>query len=227
MKTKIYSLLLAIIASTGTILASITQVGGIWYDFNSTMRTASVTYRGSSYDFYSNEYSGSVIIPASVIYNNVTYSVTKIGDDAFNGCTSLKSVTIPSSVTRIGMRAFSGCSNLTDITCLASNPPTCYASFPYITNKSFPVYVLKGSLNAYKTADEWKDFTNYQSTTDDQYACSSTSMTITFITVNPISRWEQSYDGGNTWANIAYKKLPIYGRKSCSRNRYVSSFKLR
>ena len=41
--------------------------------------------------------------------------VTTIGENAFNGCTSLTSVTIPKSVTSIVPGAFSGCSGLTSI----------------------------------------------------------------------------------------------------------------
>ena len=42
--------------------------------------------------------------------------VTEIGYDAFYGCDSLTSITIPNSITSIGNWAFSGCSSLTSIT---------------------------------------------------------------------------------------------------------------
>ena len=43
-------------------------------------------------------------------------SVTSIGDSAFDGCSSLTSITIPASVTSIGDSAFAHCSSLTSIT---------------------------------------------------------------------------------------------------------------
>ncbi len=43
-------------------------------------------------------------------------SVTNIKNGAFNGCTSLETITIPDSVTEIGAWAFSGCKNLSSVT---------------------------------------------------------------------------------------------------------------
>ncbi len=92
------------------------EVDGIYYDITSSSdNTAAVTFRGSSYNSYSNEYSGSVIIPSSVEYNGKTYAVTFIGHDAFRYCASLASVVIPNSVTSIGNDAFYYCSSLTSV----------------------------------------------------------------------------------------------------------------
>ena len=65
-----------------------------------------VTYRGSSYNSHDNEYSGNVVIPETVTYNDKTYSVTSIEDRAFSHCTGLTSVNIPNSVTIVLETAF-------------------------------------------------------------------------------------------------------------------------
>ena len=116
MKKRIFSLVLAVVASMGTMFASDTQVNGIWYNFDSSTHTATVTYQGSSYNSYSGEYTGSVVIPASVTYNNEEYSVISIGYRAFYNCKNLTSVTIPNSVTDIRGDAFSYCSSLSSVT---------------------------------------------------------------------------------------------------------------
>ena len=116
MKQKLFTFFLALVASASAIYASNTQVDGIWYDFDNSTKTASVTYRGNNVDSYKNEYSGSVTIPEMVTYNGTTYSVTSIGDRAFASCSSLTSITIPNSITTIGEYVFYKCSNLTSIT---------------------------------------------------------------------------------------------------------------
>ncbi len=60
-------------------------------------------------------YWGDVVIPATVDYEDETYPVTGIGENAFYSCHDLRNVTIPGSVTSIGYQAFMFCGNLTSI----------------------------------------------------------------------------------------------------------------
>lgn len=60
-------------------------------------------------------YVGDISIPASITYNDVTYRVSSIGDQAFYSCRNLTSVQLPSSITSIGDEAFYSCEKLTSI----------------------------------------------------------------------------------------------------------------
>ena len=118
--TKLFRAILAIAIMLCVALPTFAhdfEVNGIYYNYlDKTAKTVAVTYKGSSYNSYSNEYTGAVSIPSSVTYNSTTYSVTSIGDGAFSKCTGLTSVSIPNSVTSIDDRAFKGCSGLTSVT---------------------------------------------------------------------------------------------------------------
>lgn len=62
------------------------------------------------------KYIGNIIIPATVTHEGEEYTVNKIADYAFSGCTGLTSITIPNSLTSIGGYAFRGCSGLSSFT---------------------------------------------------------------------------------------------------------------
>lgn len=87
---------------------SIYAFNNVLYLYNIGSGVASVNPSGGA--------SGNVTILSSFTVNSVTYNVTSIGGSAFQNCTNLTSVAIPSSVTSIGDAAFWGCSNLTSVT---------------------------------------------------------------------------------------------------------------
>ncbi|MBD5359371.1 MAG: leucine-rich repeat domain-containing protein [Bacteroides sp.] len=113
-------------------------------------------------------------------------SITEIGYSAFEGCKSLTTITIPNKVTLIRSHAFEGCSALSSVTLgeslktidnksfdqcanivrfisLSQTPPTAAADF--ISNVIYlnaTLFVPQGYVNAYKNADNWRNFTNIQ-----------------------------------------------------------------
>ena len=86
-------------------------------------------------------------------------SVTSIGDEAFWYCTSLTSVTIGNSVTSIG-KAFYVCDSLKEVYCKPTTPPA-GDSYMFNNNASgLKIYVPTASVNAYKSAEYWKDYSS-------------------------------------------------------------------
>ena len=126
MKRHLHNSLRALFLSLAVLLslpmlAEKVEIDGIWYNLESEGKQAEVTYKGSS-SYQYDEYFGVVVIPASVVYNGTTYSVTSIEQYAFQYCSGLTSVTIPNSVTSIGYFAFSDCDSLTTIKIDENNP---------------------------------------------------------------------------------------------------------
>ena len=114
----VLALLLALFLGMGTAYAydfSVVVSGKTFY-FNlidATHHYVEVTYPGT----YSNPYggftkpTGNISIPDGFYSGSTLYTVTKIGDMAFYGCSGLTgSLTIPSTVNSIGVDAFYNCS---------------------------------------------------------------------------------------------------------------------
>ena len=180
MKQKLFTLLLAVAASVGTMFAwdyERVQIGDLYYNLDATNQTAEVTSQNSSAPYWSTTIT-TANIPSSVTYNSVSYTVTSIGKYAFRGCTGLTSVTIGNSVTIIGSFAFFACTGLTSVTignsvtiiggfafynCTglisvtieAETPPT-LDSYAFDNTNNSPIYVPCGTIDAYTSA--WPEY---------------------------------------------------------------------
>ena len=111
MKVRFVSLLVVLLTTTA-LWAYDFKMGDLCYTITHT--TEPYTVEVSNNDNYSNL--TIVAIPNTVTFNDITFSVTGIGYEAFSWCGGITSVTIPNSVTSIGNSAFYGCTGLTSIT---------------------------------------------------------------------------------------------------------------
>ena len=94
--------------ASSTVFAEEVEINGLWYNLSETTAEV-IQYKNNI------KYSGDIVIPTTVSYNDKEYSVTSIGEEAFYSCVDLTSVTIPNSVSNIGQSAFGDRTGLTDI----------------------------------------------------------------------------------------------------------------
>ena len=99
------------------------EVNGIWYELNSADHTATVVVNPSNHGFHYYEaeadlyyYKGDVVVPSSVTWQSVSYTVTAIGAHAFSYCQQMTSIQLPVTITKVGDQAFDRCHSLKEIT---------------------------------------------------------------------------------------------------------------
>ena len=143
-----------------TIPNSVTTIGGWAFSICSSL--TSVTIPNSVTTIGDNAFMGCSSLTSVTIPN----SVTTIGSEAFSDCTNLQKVNIGNSVKTIGEFAFNKCTNITQISSEAVVPPTCESGvFFYINTSKCKLIVPKNSLDAYKQAYQWEDFSLIEGST--------------------------------------------------------------
>ena len=103
-----------------------------------TDTTVEVTYG----QWHFNTYVGDIVVPETVTYEGVTYTVTAIGEIAFGGCEGqLNSVIVPNTVTIIGESAFASSPHLSLVilpNSIESFGPGAFASCYGLTSLRLP-----------------------------------------------------------------------------------------
>ncbi len=107
---KIIFILCTLCFAVSVLAATRFEVDGIRYEVTGN-NTVEVTSGSCPTRLY-----GDVVIPETVTYDSIVYTVTSIGSFAFDDCFFLTSITIPNSVTSIKSFAFYSCSKLTSLT---------------------------------------------------------------------------------------------------------------
>ena len=144
MKQTLLSLLMMLLPLMAH--AEAVEIDGIYYNLITKVKTAEVT-KNPSY------YRDNVVIPSNVVYNDVIYSVTSIGQGAFAWCSILTSVTIPNSITAIGGCAFQYCSGLTSVTIpnsITSIGGSAFQGCSGLTSVTIPNSVTAIGVNAFQ-----------------------------------------------------------------------------
>lgn len=118
-------------------------------------RLENITIPNNVIELGNSAFQGCTNLTTATISNNIT----KIGNTTFSGCSNLKQIVIPSNVSFIGSSAFSNCNKLIAIYCTPTNPPTLDGNTVFNSIAFDAVfYVPQVSVDAYKTADEWKNY---------------------------------------------------------------------
>ena len=88
-----------------------------------------------------NDYSGDIVIPETVTYNNITYKITSLERGCFEGCWLLTSINLSSSITSLESGCFEGCWSLTSInlpSSITSLGDDCFSDCSSLTSINLP-----------------------------------------------------------------------------------------
>ena len=143
MKQTILSILLMLLPMVAS--ADVVEIDGIWYNLVTKGNVAEVT-GNPSMGYFEGSYEGEITIPNKIKSEGVDYSVTKIGDNAFQYSKRLISVIIPNGVTSIGNRAFWSCSALTSVT--IPNSVTSIGDFAFAECKYLSSITIPNSVTS-------------------------------------------------------------------------------
>lgn len=105
----------------------------------------------------SSEKTTKVSIPKTVKYGGKTYKVTSIADNALKNKTKVTSVTIGANVTKIGKNAFYGCSKLKTITIKSTKLESVGKQALKGINSKATIKVPESKLKSYKTLLKGKE----------------------------------------------------------------------
>lgn len=135
---------------------NISVVEGIWY----TIYNDDLTARVAMPDNMESNYTDTVIIPQTIVFQGDSLTVTGLGRNCFMS-SNIKSLDLPISVTHIDKHALYSCNNLNTVTIRNQQPPTVDVS-PVDGNTVYfgniTLRVPRGSLEAYQSAPYWNQF---------------------------------------------------------------------
>ena len=124
-------------------------INGMIFEYDQS-NSESVILAGVSGDLADN-----LEIPSSVTIEGKDYTVTRIGEKAF-ATRQMQSVTIPASVWGIGDNAFDDCYELTSVTICATAVPILGEDVFRLTPAK--IYVYSYLVDSYKNAEHWSKY---------------------------------------------------------------------
>lgn len=210
---KLAMVALLLISALTSVSAYDFEVDGIYY---SVVSDSDLTCKVTSGDI---KYTGDVVIPSTVTYENRTLTVTSIGFSAFENCSALTSISIPNSVASIAKEAFKYCSSLKSVTIGNSVTSIGYGAFygcSGLTGISIPNSVARIGGYAFYLCSELKglvfedgESTLYVSYNHNNY---NGSFSTGLFYGCPI---ETVYIGRNlSYSSEKYSRLPFKGKEN-------------
>lgn len=196
---KIFLLLWFVLLGLFEVQAYQFEKNGIYYDI---VNGKAVVVSGDV------SYSGDVVIPDSVEYDDVYLEVDSISEYAFQKSESLSSIVLPKSLTSIGESAFSGCSGLDSISLPEGLTSVESHSFSWCTNLksvSFPEGLTSIGFGAFNRCGNLTSLVfpaSLTSISDNAFNWCSNVDTLSFLGRMDSINWNAFTDGNSANQNI-------------------------